>query len=334
MKLSKYLKKIKLEELLDKIGIHNIKNLNDNIMGSCPLHEDNNPSWGINKYNGQYNCFSCGDSGNLISLVSKLKHIGMKAAILYLYQYAGIKKDVLIIENKTIDRQLKKMFNEKNEIKPKIIKNNIIINLPKHVNNKLLMGIEYFKNRNINEDTLIKHGITFCTDGFYKNRAIIPIVDHKGKLITFEARDITSMSEKKVLYPKGTNVSQTIYNLNKMKQKSHVIIVEGIMDALYLSERGLNAVSVYGINISEIQEALLNKYFSTIYFCYDGDKEGQRAMIKQAKRLSSHLSVYIIILPHDKDPDNILISEFQELKNRAVEINQYISEKLLYYIKE
>lgn len=333
MKLNKFLKKVDLIKILKKIGIKNLNILDDNIMGSCPLHEDKNPSWGINKITGQYNCFSCGDKGNLITLISKQMNISFSEAVKVLHNYAGLsmKVEELIIDSKMIYRQIKKMLKLKTkETESKI---EAIISLPLDLSDSFMGGLDYFVNRGINEDTLQRYNIKFCMSGFYKNRAIIPILDANGKLVNFEARDITGMAEKKVLYPKGANINNTLYNLHIAKYNSKsVIVVEGLMDALYLAQRGFNVVSTYGVNMSERQEELLSKYFQQVYLAYDGDKAGRKAIIKYGSLLDLHLSVYVIILPKGKDPDGLTKKQFMKLYNTAEDFDIYISKRLLNHI--
>lgn len=330
MKLNKFLKKVDLADILKKMGIKNLKILDDNIMGSCPLHKDKNPSWGISKHTGQYNCFSCGDNGNLITFISKQMDVSYGEAVRVLCKYAGIsmKIEEVVINCKKIYRQIKKMLAPKVEEQEEN-KVETIISLPLDLSRNFMPGLNYFENRGIDKDTLKKYHIKFCTSGFYKNRAIIPILDERGKLANFEARDITGIAEKKVLYPKGANISNTIFNLYNVKRNKSVIIVEGLMDALYLSQRGFNAVSTYGVNISEIQEQLLNKYFSRIYMAYDGDKAGRLGMIKYGSILALHLSVYIITLPKGKDPDELSKKEFIRLYKQADELYTYLAKRLM-----
>lgn len=328
MKITKYIAKIDLKKLLYKLGIRNIRLSGENFMGSCPFHKDDNPSFGMNIRTGAYNCFSCGSSGNLITLVCSIKNIGIKQSIYYLYNFAGIKRDIFIISSKIVYRQLKKIVKRKHDIVRKEVVSTII-HMPISICNDFIPGVLYLKKRGISEVTFKRHDIVFCIGGFYRNRIIIPIVDEYNKFVSFEARDITGFAEKKVLYPKGTRVSDTIYNLYNAKEKKEVIIVEGIMDTLYLEERGFNVISLYGVNMSVMQEELLSKYFNKIFIAFDGDHEGYRAMIKQARRLSLHQFVYIIKLDKNKDPDSYTGEEFNKLKNNAVEIQSYLSKKIL-----
>ena len=112
MKLNNFLKKVDLADILKKMGIKNLKILDDNIMGSCPLHRDKNPSWGISKHTGQYNCFSCGDNGNLITFISKQMDVSYGEAVRVLHKYAGIsmKIEELVISSKIMVSGIKRSF--------------------------------------------------------------------------------------------------------------------------------------------------------------------------------------------------------------------------------
>lgn len=333
MNIKKYMKRVDIIKLLKDLGIQDIKDMGDNVMGLCPFHVEKNSSWGISKNTGLWNCFSCGEKGNIITLVARVKEVGIKQAIFWLYKIIGVRRDFIPIGTKMIYRQIKKIIKGGVDNIIQKEEKNVIVCLPKYVNNNFIPGLLYFKGRGINKVTLRKHNITFCTDGFYRNRAIVPIVNDCGKLISFESRDLTGMAEKKVLYPKNTKVNHTLYNLKEAKQNSEVVITEGLMDVLYLDQRGFNTVATFGINISEKQEELLSRYFKKIYIAFDGDKAGHQGMIKYGSYLSLHQSVYIITLDKNKDPDNYTKEEFNKLKNNAVEIQSYISKKILNQIK-
>lgn len=328
MKVNLLLKKIKLKNLLDKLGIKNQRPLDDNIMMSCPFHEDNNPSCGIHKKTGQYHCFSCGESGSLIQLIAKIKSITNKEAVQYLNKLTGQSKGTLLISSKTIYRQLKKIIIGKKR-QPVKQEKQYNIELPLNLTENYQLGIQYFKSRGIDQTTLKRYHISFCTEGFYRNRAIIPIFKADGSFLTFEARDITGMAEKKVLYPKGTKVNTTLFNLYKAKLFNYVIVVEGLMDTLYLSQRGFNVVSTYGVNMSEIQECLLSQYFQKVYLASDGDRAGRIATIKYGNSLELHLSVYVITLAKDTDPDSYSKNEFKRLYDKAIPFQEYITKKIM-----
>lgn len=334
MNISKIIKKIKLHKLLDKLECKNQKPLDENIMVSCPFHEDKKPSCGISKKTGQFNCFSCGESGSLITFIAKIKDITLSDAVRYLNKFAGISKESLIISGKTIYRQLKKMLIRKNKKTHKEDETEYSVELPLYLNDEYLPGIHYFDERGIDKYTLKKHNISFCTSGFYKNRAITPVYKPDGSLLTFEARDITGMADKKVLYPKNTKINRTLFNFDKAYHGAEIIIVEGMMDALYLDQRGFNVVSTFGAAVSEKQEELLSHYFKIAYISFDGDKAGRRATIRYGSNLELHLSVYVMTLKNNTDPDSYSTRQFKKLFDNAIPFQEYIDKKIIKKILE
>lgn len=323
MKIKSYLKQVDLFELLEKLGIKNLQSKSSNIMASCPFHDDNNPSFSINKHTGGWQCFTCNasngnGSGGLIDLVRRIRGVNVKQAIRWLYNIVGIKQDIEITP-RMVKKQIKNTLNKDDNIYNKEHEDKYILRatIPRGVRYDWYLGIKYFEGRKIAQRAVRVHQITFCTQGYYKNRAIIPIKDANGKLISFEARDITSMAEKKVLYPKDVVISQTLFNIHMAKEHNSVIIVEGIMDALYLNSHGFNAVALFGVNLSQKQENLLSKHFDTVYICLDMDAVGYKSMKRLANRLSLHLKVYIITLPVNKDPDDIEPEDFKKYLDKA-----------------
>lgn len=47
---------------------------------SCPFHDENTPSFNANLENGVYHCFGCGAKGNVITFVAEIEHISRKEA--------------------------------------------------------------------------------------------------------------------------------------------------------------------------------------------------------------------------------------------------------------
>lgn len=47
---------------------------------SCPFHDEDTPSFNVNLKNGVYHCFGCGAKGNVITFVAELEHISRKDA--------------------------------------------------------------------------------------------------------------------------------------------------------------------------------------------------------------------------------------------------------------
>jgi hypothetical protein len=53
-------------------------------MGICPWHDDTNPSLSVDPVKKLYHCFGCGESGDAITLVEKMKGYSFKEALAWL----------------------------------------------------------------------------------------------------------------------------------------------------------------------------------------------------------------------------------------------------------
>lgn len=57
--------------------------------GRCPWHEDSTPSLSVDREKGLYHCFGCGESGDVVALVEKMKGLGFREALEYLKARGG-----------------------------------------------------------------------------------------------------------------------------------------------------------------------------------------------------------------------------------------------------
>ena len=65
-------------------------------VGKCPWHEDKTPSLSVDAEKKLYNCFGCGESGDVFTLVEKMKGCSFREALEYLrredFRYYGKKE--------------------------------------------------------------------------------------------------------------------------------------------------------------------------------------------------------------------------------------------------
>ena len=76
-------KKTDLVALFEEFGVK-LEKKGSSFMGLCPWHDDKNPSLSVDKTKGVYHCFGCGESGDAIELVKKMKGLGFREAVAYL----------------------------------------------------------------------------------------------------------------------------------------------------------------------------------------------------------------------------------------------------------
>ena len=103
---------------------------------------------------------------------------------------------------------------------------------------------------------------------------VIPIHDENGRLVSWQARDITETVRSKYLTAPGTDVKQILYGLHHVPpSRRSIIVVEGVTDAWRLG-RG-NAVATFGQDYSREQVKKLRKCFDTVWIMYDAENPAQ-----------------------------------------------------------
>ena len=79
-------------DIVDIIGSY--ISLNDKNKALCPFHNDHSPSFSVHPDKQIYKCFSCGESGNVITFVEKFLGISFHEAVKLLADRAGIKLNI------------------------------------------------------------------------------------------------------------------------------------------------------------------------------------------------------------------------------------------------
>ena len=94
-------------------------NLNRYNKGLCPFHNEKTPSFSICSKRQLFKCFGCGECGDSIALVSKLKGLNNYESVLYINKLLNlgieVKEDKSIVtNNKTKDNKISKIENYNN----------------------------------------------------------------------------------------------------------------------------------------------------------------------------------------------------------------------------
>ena len=79
-------------DIVDVIGSY--ISLNEKNKALCPFHDDHSPSLSVSEDKQIYKCFSCGESGNVITFVQKYNNISFLEALKLLADRVGIKLDI------------------------------------------------------------------------------------------------------------------------------------------------------------------------------------------------------------------------------------------------
>ena len=111
----------------------------------------------------------------------------------------------------------------------------------------------------------------------FRNRAIFPIIDLYGKTLGFGGRAMGD-AQPKYLNTQDTRVfnkRQGVYGANflrKMRDLQRVLLVEGYMDVLALTQSGIiGTVATLGTSLTAEQARLLSVWHPSVD-CHDGDE--------------------------------------------------------------
>lgn len=232
------------------------------------LHEDSNPSLGINLNKEVFNCFACGYSGSLNKF---LKDIGVNLA----YSIGQETKQTVKLEKLKI--KLSDLYKPKN------------INLPEDVQP---YTVDF---KNISAQTMKQFGAFTSEFYAFSNYICIPVYQNK-RLQFIEGRHINDKPEEEPKYlrnPAGARVSNILFPFDSISDFSTVILVEGIFDAIKMHDLGYtNTLCIFGTNnFGKEKVKLLDDYgCKHIIIMMDGDAPGRNA----AKKISALIDSYNI----------------------------------------
>lgn len=65
-------KTVDIVDLFQSFGVQ-LSKKGKSYSGKCPWHNDTNPSLSVDRDRGLYNCFGCGESGDIFSLTEKIE---------------------------------------------------------------------------------------------------------------------------------------------------------------------------------------------------------------------------------------------------------------------
>jgi len=358
-------------QIIQEYGVE-LKKHGSGYRGFCPFHHDvNNPSFIVSPKQKMYNCFSCKQKptgGNTFNFVARKQNVSYKEAIQIVAKKINYPLKISDIKSERSD--IYKNEFEMYNFAMRFFLNNLNIQ-------EGLEARKYLKERGIDEsiikefkiglalpekdtlyqimlknnyqlDVLDEFGLVnkVGSDVFdtFINRIIIPIEDLQGRVVAFTGRIFHNEKTAKYLNTKKTPLyikSNILFNyhnaLKDINNEGKVIIVEGNMDAIKLSAKGIkNVIALMGVSISLEQVSILKRLNKQIILMLDNDQAGLSGTLNVGDELlKAKLDVSVVRLSDAKDPDEY-IEKFgiEKLKNNLKYAPKLIDFKLEYLKKE
>ena len=302
-----------------------------NYVGLCPFHDDHSPSFFVNETKQIYKCFSCNNGGDVIAFYQHMNHLdNYRTALFKLAEQLGIRGQSSSVAT-PFNRQLKC-----NELCRDYWKNNLqsqqgqsALNylkkrgLTTQIINKYQLGyahddqkiIDYLEKCGYDLVWLEKEGYLNSNNKFFfAHRIIFPIM-HQTTTVGFIGRLLTKATKYKyLLSPEKPwfQKNQLFYGLSQaevaIKRHKKVILVEGNMDAISLSQCGFeHSLALMGLHLTAAHLQQIKQWGCEVILYLDNDDQGIAAGYTMASQcLNKDISVSIVVNTGTKDAADLL----------------------------
>ena len=286
-----------VDRFLRELGAKNVTGNGKDFRSSCPAHGGDNPN-ALHYHDGFFTCFTgCNKTYNAPSLLSATLNISYPSAIKKLEDTIGetygeglLDLDKSSIDNREFIRLAKRTLSKSKESQfAEYDLSDERVYVP--------MLHESLYREGFGAITLNQFDIRYCTQGYFKDRIIIPIHSPDGKVAGIAGRSTKSNKEidmkrlSKYVFSKGLRKGETLYNYHNVKGKDfgYIIVVEGYKSVWRLSEWGYkNAVAIMGSKITDRQIMLLLKLGKPVIISGDNDEAGREMERQIHKRIKDY----------------------------------------------
>jgi DNA primase len=312
------------------------------LVGLCPFHGENSPSFHVHPDRGFYKCFGCDAGGDAITFVQRHENVGFMDALRILGKRVGVEleeedpharrarseREALYHANDAARRWYHAMLLDPREgasareycanrgITPATIEAFSLGFAPDRWDGLALA----LRREDVDPAIAVKAGLLKARAqnsgfyDFYRARLMIPTFAVTGETIAFGGRALGDAEPKYLntattpVYTKG----RFLYALNAARRaaakEDALIVVEGYLDCIALHQAGFpNTVGALGTAFTPEQAREMRKVASRALLCYDADAAGTEAALKAIDILSAEgVSAWAIRVPDGKDPDEFI----------------------------
>lgn len=354
------IKDLSIEEVVSKYIT--LKPKGSKLEACCPFHNEKTPSFSVNNTKGYFKCFGCGESGDGIAFVQKLNNMNFYEAIERMatdHNIELIEEDSkLTPEERKYEKdrktQASELLHTANEFfKKQALPMDYLIQERKLTQDTITewgIGLAPDSFHSLPQLQLFAEHLQLAVDisllnkkegkifDFFINRLTIPIRNHVGQLLSFGARKLpTDTNENSPKYLNGKdsflyNKSHVLFGLDRAVKtiggEGYVFLVEGYFDVIKMHQHDwTNTVATCGTALTDSHCKLLKRYASSAVLLRDGDKAGQKAMLKDVPVLIENgFQVSIILLPDGEDPDSFLDKDEIDIDKKVDGVKWYIEQ--------
>lgn len=318
-------------------------------VGLSPFNKEKTPSFYVNDDKGMFFDFSSGKTGDLITFLQETERLSFSEAVERLAAEAGLAlpaADPRGAEQEKVRQSLSDWLElaaqwfEAELARPAGRDARAYLErrgLPASEWGRFRIGFspagrtalkDYLVAKGARPGELVEAGLLIAPEeggapyDRFRDRIIFPILDARGRVVSFGGRAMDPQARAKylngpetVVFHKGHHLyglseARKIIAAAKADEAAPLVVVEGYMDVIACQRAGVAAVAAMGTALGEEQMEVLWRHHPEPILCFDGDRAGRqaagRAMDRALPLLKAGRSFQFAIVEGGKDPDEVL----------------------------
>lgn len=308
--------------------------------GLCPFHNEKTASFSVNAEMNLYHCFGCKAGGNVAQFVMAMERLTFPEALAHLAKQlhiplpekilspeaereASLRERLYALNREAAAYYHANLWTAKGEtalgyLRKRGVDDATIRRFGIGVSADEWTDLcDHLRAQGYTDEELISAGIIRDKEGrrydMFRGRLMFPIQNLYGNVLGFGARALNNEN------PKYLNTGDTpvfnkrhnVYAANlvrKQRDLKQLLLVEGYMDAVALSQFGVQgAVATLGTSLTQEQARLMKRLAPMVWIAYDGDEAGQSATERAVSIFEAEqMPVRVMKFPDGLDPDDLL----------------------------
>ncbi len=318
--------------------------------GLCPFHAEKTPSFTVSEERGFYHCFGCGEHGDVFAFVMKTQSLSFPEAVRRVAERFGVPVPEEVAGGARTTEPLAQVNAAAATFFRTELAGSAGTRARAYLRERGLadetvarFGLgwapgsgealaRHLRARGLRVEDAIVAGLILRRDrpdargsvfDRFRERVMFPIADASGKVVAFGGRILPGRTPVGDPPPKYLNSAEspifkkghTLYGLaqarDAIRRAGRVIVVEGYLDVIALSEAGIGeVVAPLGVALTVDQLRLVRRFSEHVVACFDGDAAGRRAAARSFPSfLEAGLWGRAAFLPGGDDPDSFVRRE-------------------------
>jgi DNA primase len=311
----------------------------------CPFHQEKTPSFHVLDQKGIFNCFGCGEKGDVFTLAMKLEGLNFPEAVEKFAEIAGVALPKDDYEHRGDNDRRKRLYAvtaAAAKLFAAALRSSGGADARKYLQGRgfgpeewerfaigfapdeWTWGVDKLKAEGFSIEEIVQAGVARASEedkraiDTFRGRITFEITDTSGKTIGFGGRALAPDAKAKYINSPETPLyskSRVLYRLKQAREllaktkADGLVVGEGYLDVIAFERAGIAAVAPCGTALTEEQLQLLWRSGGAPVLCLDGDAAGARAAERALDLALPHLApgrtLRIAHAPQGEDPDDI-----------------------------